>query len=89
MQRFNLFMLPFLDRIRNKASLFMGVRLMVVRLLENLKGFVDGFSLRVGVGMWHSEILPLSKRKKPLMTKGFFINNRRLAPVFDVQAKGA
>lgn len=72
MQGFNLFMLPFLDRIRNKASLFMGVRLMVVRLLENLKGFVDGFSLRVGVGMRHGDDPSSVEKKKALDDQGLF-----------------
>ena len=53
---FNLFVFPFLDRIRNKARLFMGIRLVVMRFLEYLKGVVDGFSLRMGVGMWLSLI---------------------------------
>ncbi len=65
MQGFNLFMLPFLDGVRNKASLFMGIRLMVVRLLENLKGLVNGFRLRVGVGMWHGESFQCRKEKSP------------------------
>ena len=37
MPGFNLFVFPFLDRIRNKARLFMGIRLVVMRFLEYLK----------------------------------------------------
>jgi hypothetical protein len=72
MQGFNLFMLPFLDRVRNKPSLFMGIRLVVVRLLENLKGLVDRFRLRVGVGVWHGENPSSVKKKKALDYQGLF-----------------
>lgn len=89
MQGINLCMLPLLDRVRNQAGLFMGVRLMVLRRLENLKGLVDGFSLGMRVARWHSEILHVSKIKKPLISKGFLIKNRRLAAAFDIQAQYA
>lgn len=53
MLSFNFFVLPILDRVRNKAGLFMGIRLMVMRFLENIEGIMDGFCLRVRVLMGH------------------------------------
>lgn len=70
MEGFNLFMLPFLDGVRDKASLFVGIRLMVMRLLENLKGLVDGFSLRVG--MLHDDNPSRFSKKKALGLQGLF-----------------
>jgi hypothetical protein len=72
MQGFNLFVLPFLDRVRNKAGLFMGIRLMVMLLLEHLEGIVDGFSLGVGVGMWHDDDPSCFSKKKALGLQGLF-----------------
>ena len=72
MPGFNLFVFPFLDRIRNKACLFMGIRLVVMTFLEHLKGVVDGFSLRVGVGMWHDDDPSRFSKKKALGVQGLF-----------------
>jgi hypothetical protein len=72
MQGFNLFMLPFLDGVRDKASLFVCIRLVVMRLLENLKGLVDGFSLGVGVSVWHGDNPSRVAMKKALGYQGLF-----------------
>lgn len=66
MPGFNLFMLPVLDGVRDKARLFMGIRLVVMHFLEHLEGVVDGFSFRVGVGVWHGDVHShFSKKKSP------------------------
>ncbi len=55
MQGFYLFVLPFLDRVGDKAGLFMSIRDVVMLFLKNFQGVMDRFSLRGGVGMWHDE----------------------------------
>ena len=88
MHLFYLVMLPFLDRVRDKSGLLMGIRGMVMHFLENLEGFVDGFSLGGRVGMWHGNNLSGLQCEKPLITKGLSLwtaNQRQ--PIYRLAAK--
>ena len=62
LERFDFFMLPFLDRVRNQAGFLVGGRGVVMLFLEHLKGVVNGFGLRVGVRIWHDN-QPLLEQK--------------------------
>ena len=55
MHLFNLLMLPFLDRVRDKAGFFVGFGEVVMLFLVVFQRIMNGFGLGGGVRMRHDQ----------------------------------